>query len=710
MTPRLLLAIPPLLALLHLDPAHAGPIVIPGAWGPGSTFTPTPKSTPRAVRFAEIDATADTTEARARLVYRLAPEPEPTPTTLLIPLPQGARVADTRVTLDDRPAPGWYLRPEQARAALAALGEATGDTALLAHAGRPAWLVPTATLAPAARVTVETTWPLDAIDGMTRVRIPLPSPGPDGPARLRAALTLRSTPARGPLRAVFSPTHAIEVHRPDPYTAAARLTADRGEGEWIVLAAADPAPLGLRVLTHRADDADGGWFLLLGNPTGGDGKAPIAKDVVIALDTSGSMRGEKMEQARLAAEQVIARLGPDDRFNIVAFGTDVQTLAEAPLPQTEAHRARAAAFVDALIAHGRTNIADALDAALAGDSDRPRIVLFLTDGTPTAGLRDPKAILAAMPSHTHSRVFVFGVGHDVNAHLLDQIAERTGGASTYVDPGEPIDVKVAALYDSLSHPVLADVKLDFGGLTTTAVHPDAIPQLFRGQEILIVGRYTGGGRHTLTLGGVIDGAPERHAITVDFPTAATTHDTHFVATLWATRRIGELLRKLRLDGPDEATVAEVVELSRRHGILTEYTAFLSTDERSYDGDEALGRTAELVEKARSHQSGRWAVRQSDNEQALRHRKVASGAANVYRDRQGRVQTADKLRMMDGRAFYKRGDKWVEADDGKRRATRRVKKFSPEYMKLVEENEDFARAQQLGADMIINLEDTQVELY
>lgn len=707
MRPPLLLPLLLAVTALPLTPALAGPLAIPGAWGDGGHFKATPDTPPRPVRFAEIDATATATRAEARLSYRLAPGTADA--TVLIPLPAGAQASNTRVTLDTAPAPGWFLAPEQARQALAALGEATGDATLLAHAGRPAWLVPSARAGTANQITVTVAWKPDAIDGMTRIAMPLPTAGPDGPARLRASLRLASDATAGPIRAVFSPTHGIEVHRKDPYAAAIRLTADRAEGEWIVLAATDPSPLGLRVLTHRAEDSDGGWFLLLGNPTGGDDKAPIAKDVVLALDTSGSMRGEKMEQARLAAEQVIARLGPDDRFNIVAFGTEAHALAPAPLPQTAENRNRAAEFIDALVAVGRTNIADALDAALAGDTDRPRIVLFLTDGTPTAGLLDPAKILAALPVKANSRVFVFGVGHDVNAHLLDKIAERTGGYSTYVDPDEAIDVKVAALYDGLSHPMLADVKVDFGTLKTTAVHPDTIPQLFRGQEVLIVGRYQGGGQHTITLTGKVDGETQRHAITADFPKAARP-DSSFIATLWATRRIGELLRKLRLDGADKATLTEVIELSRRYGILTEYTAYLSTDERTYEGAEALNLTTELVERARSHQSGRWAVRQSDNEQALRHRKVASTDANNYRDRQGRVQTADKVRMMEGRAFYKRGEKWVEADDGKKRATRRVKKFSPEYMKLVEENEDFARAQKLKGDMIINVGDSQVELY
>ncbi|MCA9557474.1 MAG: VWA domain-containing protein, partial [Myxococcales bacterium] len=504
---------------------------------------------------------------------------------------------------------------------------------------------------------------------------------------------------------------------PDPRTAEVRLGIDRAtaDGDWTVMWAVDEAPLGLRLLTHRDDDAAGGWFALIGNPTGGDGAAPIAKDVVLALDTSGSMRGEKMEQARLAVEAVLDRLGPQDRFDIVAFGTEVRTFAGRPVARDPQTVERARGFVEELVAFGRTNIADALDAALADPApDRPRIVLFLTDGTPTAGLLEPEKIVDGLPKRGEgqARIFAFGVGHDVNTHLLDSIAERTGGDTTYVDPGEAIDVKVAALYEGLSHPVLEDVAVDFGDLKVDAVHPMRIPLLFRGQDVFILGRYTGAGRHTLTLRGTVQGKPQQHAVTADFPGGAQP-ENGFVATLWATRRVGELLRRMRLADGDvdrQKTLAEIVELSRRFGILTEYTAFIADSDAPIDADEANRMASELLVRANQQQSGQWAVRQADNESALRKRTVASTAGNFYRDKQGKTRKGEKVRMMQGRAWYKRDGRWVEAEDGKERKHRRVKKFSKAYMDLVRENADFAEAQRLDGDMTINLGDEQVEVY
>lgn len=693
-------------------PALAGPMVLDGTWKDGALAPPEAGAAARDILLAEVEVEVEGDHYTARWSWRAAPGDGAA--TIVVPLPAGAEADATALTRGDAPVAGWFLDAGPAEKALAGLAEATGDTALLAAVGRPLFISTPTALEPHDRLTLRTRAAVAERDGLRRIDLPLPQRAGERAPRIRGRLVIA---ADEPVRAVISPTHPIDIHRPDPRRAAVRLGIDRAtaDGDWTVMWAVDRAPLGLRLLTHRDDDADGGWFALLGNPSGGDGGAPIAKDVVLALDTSGSMRGEKMEQARLAVEAVLDRLGPHDRFDIVAFGTEVKSFAGRPVPRGDGAVARARGFVEDLVAHGRTNIADALAAALADPApDRPRIVLFLTDGTPTAGLREPEKIVDGLPKRGEgqARVFAFGVGHDVNAHLLDSIAERTGGDTTYVNPGEAIDVKVAALYEGLSHPVLEDVVVDFGELEVEAVHPMRIPLLFRGRDVLILGRYTGSGRHTLTLRGTVQGKPQSHAVTADFPAQAQP-ENGFVATLWATRRVGELLRRMRLadgDGDRQKTLAEIVELSRRFGILTEYTAFIADSDAPIDAAEANRTAAELLQRANAQQSGQWAVRQADNEQALRKRTVASTAGNVYRDRQGKTRKGAKVRMMHGRAWYKRDGRWVEAEDGKQRTRRRVKKFSKAYMDLVRENADFAEAQRLDGDMTINLDGEQVEVY
>ncbi len=703
---------------LIATPALAGPMVLDGTWKDGTLQPPESGAAARALTLAEVAVEVDGEQVQARWSWRTAPGEGAA--TVVVPLPADARADGTRLSGPAGDIAGWFLDADKAAAVLGQLAEATGDSALLAGIGRPLFVSTPVELDGHGQLTLQTRAAARARDGLLRVDLPLPQATAEHAPRLRGSLRVA---AEKPVRTVLSPTHPIEIHRPTPRAAEVRLDLRRAtaDGDWTVIWAVDEAPLGLRVLTHAGEKGEG-WFAVVGNPSGGDDAAPIPKDVVLALDTSGSMRGEKMEQARLAVQAVLDRLGPQDRFDIVAFGTEVKTFAGQPVARDAATLDRARTFVEDLVAHGRTNIAGALHAALADPApDRPRIVLFLTDGTPTAGVRVPEQIVDGLPPREESpaRVFAFGVGHDVNAHLLDAIAERTGGDTTYVDPGQAIDVKVAALYEGLSHPVLEGVTVDFGGLAVDAVQPDHIPLLFRGQDVMLLGRYrtTGAGaEHTLTLSGTVQGARQQHAVTAAFPTETGSEDA-FVATLWATRRVGALLRRMRLADADgggaearQKTLAEIVELSRRFGILTEYTAFLADSDGPVTPEEANRQAAALLDRANSQQSGQWAVNQADNEQALRKRTVASTAGNFYRDRQGKTRKGEKVRMMGGRAWYKREGRWVEADDGKQRKRRRVKKFSKAYMDLVRANDDFAEAQRLDGNTTVNVGDEQVEVY
>ena len=707
-----------LLMLSSAAPALAGPMFFAGRYEAGET----PKFVADAavvgpafhVRYSESRVEVVDGRAVSRTEERVSAVKPGARTVGIVPLPVGVGAHEVAVTIDGRAAGGRYLAAADAGKAYGALAEGTGSGRILALVGRPAWLLPSVKLGARSEVVVELQQGLGAEGGLRTLELPMPAAEftASPVRRVRVALSLQET---APIRAVFSPSHEIEVSRPSLRAASVRVAMERlGHGDPLRLFwAADTDDLGLRILTHRGEEEDVGYFLLLGNPTGSAaGDAPVAKDVVLVVDTSGSMRGEKMEQARSAIEYVLGHLGRDDRFNVVAFGTDVTSFSEGLTANTAQSRASAQTFVEDLVAHGRTNISGALHAGLAGvASDRPRIMLFLTDGTPTAGERDPKRIVSMLPATNTSgtQVFVFGVGHDVNAHLLDQIADQTKGASAYVEPDEEIDVKVASLYDSLSHPVLTNVEVAFGGLQAEHVYPPQMPALFRGREILLLGRYRGHGPHTFALTGQLRSEPRLYEASADFPGAAQPSND-FVALLWASRRIGELLREIRLAGGDADKVGEVVELSRRFGILTEYTEFMSEAGKTYTFDEARTLATANVQAARSQQAGRWAVRQSANEATLRTKKVASGAFNTYRDRKGRTKAAAKLKSVGRRAFYKRDGKWVQADDGKDRKKRRVKRFSREYMDLVEQNKDFAKAQRLDGDMLINVGDEQVEVY
>lgn len=699
-----------LAVLLSLGTAHAGAVFFPGTWD-GATYDGPKGAEPAAVLYSAVTARITTEGVRARTEDTVAGDPKGR-FVAVIPLPAGTPADGVTVRIDGAEVAGKVLDPAGATSLYTALAAQRDVSRLMPYADRPVFVAGQVELGTRSVVTAELTYPTQP-GAMRGAVLPLPLTGLSKTPVRRVTVDATITDAL-PLRAVFSPTHAVEVERPDVRTARVRVSADdvHETEDLRLLWAADADAVGLRVLTHRPEGSEHGWFMLIGNPTGGDDAKAMPKDVVLAVDTSGSMRGEKLGQVQLAVEYVIERLGAEDRFNIIAFGSKVQRFKADVVPASDEMRGEARAFVQGLLAEGKTNISEALQAGLSGTADpgRPRMMLFLTDGAPTAGEMNPDKIAAAVPTlnQTGTRVFALGVGHDVNTHLLDTLARDTAGRSVYFKPEDEIDVQVAALYDGLSHPVLADVTVDFGGLKVDQATPAQLGALFRGQEVLLLGRYTGGGEHTLRIKGSLRGEARSYAAKAMFPEKPAVDDA-FIAWIWASRRIGELLAEIRLKGQTQERIAEVVRLSHQFGIITEYTVFLSQADTDFSPEEAHAEAAKLMDRANRQASGRWAFNQADNDQQMASRKVSSAAANVYRDRQGKVVKAEKVKTVGGHTFYQRDGKWVQSGS---RATkqRRVKKFSREYFDLVRKDKDFAKSQFEDASTVMDVGDERIETY
>src|SRR4029077_8424303 len=160
-------------------------------------------------------------------------------------------------------------------------------------------------------------------------------------------------------------------------------------------------------------------------------------------------------------------------------------------------------------------------------------------------------------------------------HLLDRLAELTDGSSEYFAPEEELDAKGAALYDRLSHPVLSGVTVSFGESKAKSVLPSKVPVLFKGSEIMMVGRYKQGGKHTFTIAGTLAGEQVKYTCAADLPEGAGEASNEFLAPLWAARQIGYLLQEIRLRGPNKELIEEVVRLSKQYGIVTEHTEFIA---------------------------------------------------------------------------------------------------------------------------------------
>jgi Ca-activated chloride channel family protein len=212
--------------------------------------------------------------------------------------------------------------------------------------------------------------------------------------------------------------------------------------------------------------------------------------------------------------------------------------------------------------------------ALKHDAKRPYLIVFLTDGKPTIGESDTDTLVANVKkgNDAGARIFVFGVGEEINTHLLDRISGQNGGLSHYVKPDEDIEVKVSSFADKISQPVLSHVKVEVDKLKIASQHPKILPDLFGGDQLTIFGRYQGKGDYAIRLTGDVNGAAREFVYEGTFPDSNP--DNEFIPRLWATRRVGYLLDEIRLRGESGELKDEVIRLSREFGIMTPYTSYL----------------------------------------------------------------------------------------------------------------------------------------
>src|SRR6476469_9069302 len=468
----------------------------------------------------------------------------------MFPVPKGAHIDKFSMEIAGKTVDAELLPADKARGIYEDIVRKMRDPALLEYAGRDLFKVRIFPIEPRSRKPIKISYTelLRSDAGTVTYLYPLSTEKFSARPIKNLSVKIELKNAE-PLASIYSPSHKVEIKRDGPNRAVIGYESkdEKPDTDFQLVYSSDTRDVGLRLITYKPD-GDDGYFLLLAAPTLGNETKPAAKDVVFVVDTSGSMAGAKLQQAQKAMRFCVENLNADDRFEIVRFSTEAEPLFRELVLADSDHRKRANGFIDDFKPMGGTAIADALQSALKvrpDKSERPFVVIFLTDGLPTVGTRNPEEIVANIKKANGVRIFSFGIGSDVNTQLLDQIAEGTRAFSQYVLANEDLEVKVSSFYTRIKEPVLTNVRLEFGGgIRTSKLYPAQLPDLFKGDQLVVTGRYTGSGEVEAKLTGMANGREQTFNYKVKF----TDSSNDYVERLWATRSVGSLLDEIRIHG------------------------------------------------------------------------------------------------------------------------------------------------------------------
>jgi Ca-activated chloride channel family protein len=627
--------------------------------------------------------------------------------TYLFPLPEEATISEFVMWVDGKRVVGEVLTREKARQIYDDIVRRRRDPALLEYVGHDLFQASIFPI-PAGderRIEIQYSQVLPAEGGLIRYVYPLSTEQFSARPLEDVSVSVDIT-SKEPIKAVYSPSHPVAIDREDEYRARVgwedrNVAPDR---DFALYYTVSEQALGVNLLSYKERGEDGFYMLLVAPKLRVDEAQVVAKDVILVLDSSGSMEGEKIAQAKDALQFVLDNLNPEDRFNIVKFSTGVRTYADG---LQSVRRVRDAAnWVHDIQAGGGTDINRAMLEALGtADRERPTVVIFLTDGLPTEGVVETDLILnnVKQAAGPNVRVFPFGVGDDVNTLLLDTIARELRGASAYVRPGERIDEQISTFYAKVSTPVLADLDLNFDGVRVDDSYPYPLPDLFAGTQLVLVGRYREGGPATVRLEGNVNGRTQR--FTYEDLNFREQGGDEFIASLWATRKIGYLLNEIRLHGESQELVDEIVELSVRYGIITPYTSFLVEEPvraLSREGRNSIANETfqSLGTATPAPAFGARAVEKAQAQAGLEAAEAPAAPAGAY---------AQQVQVVGDRAFVMKDGVWTDTTfDPTRMETVKLPFGSEAFFEFLAEHPEAGRYLAVGERVIVVIEGVAYE--
>jgi len=704
-------------------PKMAGALII---------IEPIPQQPPNhhALRLAEnnveVKITDRVAEVTAEVVY-LNSSGRNLEGTFLFPLPPEAAVDDFSLFVNGEEIKAELLDRDRARSIYESIVRRQQDPALLEFVDRDLLRARIFPITPqdGAKVRLYYTHPIPADFGTADFVYPLSVEKLEAGSDCRISINVELSSSKS-LKTVYSPTHTVDVLRPDDNSA--RITCEpstpgqRG-ADFHLLSATAQDDVAANFLTRR--DKDGvQYFMGMISPGLPDDDEILPKDVVFCLDRSGSMAGEKIEQAKAALRFCLNSLNDQDHFGLVIFNSDVEIFHPALDAATTDNKDAAAKFFERLPATAGTFIDGALKTSLQlfENNSRPKYLVFLTDGLPTVGTKNPDVILGHARDYNRLgvRVFAWGVGYDLNAGLVNDLADQGQGVASYVEPGQDIEVEVSHFFEKINRPVLADCRLNIDGVTITEIYPAKLPDLFAGSEVIVVGRYEGGSEVTATLSGRQGTTFKQFVFASEFKGQSGRYG--FLPKLWAGRRIGYLMEDMRRNGENDEVIEEVVGLSKQYGIITPYTSFLAAPEepdlishmdepgrsivvqgerRPIKMDVTSTRrtvTSEKMKQSTTSDVEDFASLPPPELETKAHPRSGGAGTDI-----GMAQPVYQRKTAGGKTFVFRDNVWTDADLLTTEApadTIRIERFSEAYFELIRLHPEFREYLSVGQLVIL----------
>ncbi len=425
------------------------------------------------------------------------------------------------------------------------------------------------------RVRVEGAWGLEGVTLRPEEGFRVEGPGVSGPGAFGAVLDQRDFVADEDLQVTFrldrpggGPLRPVVLTHREALGPAGRIDRSAFGG-------------GRRYMDDR------GYFVVrapvqLDHEANSSAAAP--RDVVIALDTSLSMRGPKLERAVGAVEGLLAKLRPTDRFALMTFNNGIRLLDGGLAPASMARRTAATRFFREGYLSGGTDLRRAVPAALElleGSSAARRTVVLITDGQPSLGNVEVTDIARRVErandtlGESRGRLFVLGVGDDANHTLLERMANSSEGLYAHVGDGADVAPVLRGFIHQLGAPAIEDLRLTVDGVEGIGdLYPAGTARVFDGSAHVLWGRYATPAKGArFLLRGRAGGRALDHALTVELPRTAP--GRRWIARGWASQRISALLARIDADGERDEWVREIIALAREHLLVTPYTSLIA---------------------------------------------------------------------------------------------------------------------------------------